>query len=356
MKFIINPPEFYPYLPDNSFGCHVPFSKIEIHTDGHITLCCAEFMPAAAGNILTDTVDEILENVTRTAVLENMLAGEFSHCNDKCPALATYLTTNKKRYILKPIEVLRELAKKKIFTIVLTYDRSCNLQCPSCRNNLILYKLTDLSPDAVRVAAIHAKAVALITALKDRGYDILLNITGSGDPFASPLFWNYLQELSTQQLPDNFRIHLSTNGILMTKYSWEKIRPLLKHIDMISVSIDAAKEDTYNKIRKNGNFSRLKSNLNIVDDMAINREFGSNFKCNTNYVVQSGNYQEIKEYAAWMLSYKSMSSIVFSLVENWRHWSADEFEQMRNMPGLSAIITDPIFNNPRIFLGIVSSF
>src|SRR5690606_11128713 len=64
-----------------------------------------------------------------------------------------------------------------------SYDRSCNLSCPSCRETVIVQ--TDKEEQILEI-----QNKLRNQALKDICF---LNITGSGDPFGSPYFRKWLQ-------------------------------------------------------------------------------------------------------------------------------------------------------------------
>jgi wyosine [tRNA(Phe)-imidazoG37] synthetase (radical SAM superfamily) len=362
MKFVLNKPDSYAYSvdPRSDNGCLLPFKRIEIQGTGDISICCPSWLPEYCGNILTSTPEELLKNVNRTAILNDMAVGKFTYCNDTCPHLNFYLTTGKVERAgisIVPINTLLSVLGKNRFVIGFSYDRSCNLQCPSCRKELIINKL-DNSTQSVNISAIHLKVKELIDYLMLRGDKIRLVLTGSGDPFASPLYWSYLIELSKMSLPSDFEISLMTNGVLMTESTWAEIQPLWKHIHFVDVSIDAAKEDTYNIVRKNGNFSRLKKNLTLFDQMVAERKFPNLFSWQTSMVVQSANYRELKEYAEWQLTYSSLKNISINRILHWGHLTNDEYKRLDiiDLAELTKILSNPVFKHPYIKLGNLSGF
>lgn len=362
MEFTLNKRESYAFAADEfSVGCRYPFKQIEIHESGMVSICCHAWLPKFCGNIITDTIDEIIENATRLSILHDMKQGKFTHCNDGCPFLGSYISTGKAPIApvaFLPLDVLSTRVLQDPYIINFSYDRSCNLQCPSCRKGLIVYKLDDMSPQAVTVRAIHDKVKLLVDTLVSRNEKVLLNITGSGDPFASPIYWQYLKELAATKLPDTFSIKLMTNGLLMTESEWDDIKPLWKHITYVGVSVDAASKDTYGIIRKNGNFDRLKKNLAYLNKLAKEKQFNPLFKWQTNMVVQTANYKELIEYTKWQLTYESVDIVYFGLISHWGHLSAEEFSSMSGLDGalLSSMLSDPVFADKRVRLGNLTNF
>jgi len=54
-------------------------------------------------------------------------------------------------------------------------------------------------------------------------------------------------------------VHLNTNAVLLTDYSIAQLKAY--DVKEVIVGLDAATEDTYNKIRRNGDFELVKSNI-----------------------------------------------------------------------------------------------
>jgi MoaA/NifB/PqqE/SkfB family radical SAM enzyme len=348
-----------------NLSCKNPSRWIEIQESGDITICCYTWLPVMIGNILELSTEEIFNNAKRNEVLDNISKGDFSKCTDHCPHLNNYLDSGK--LDPSPFSVLVNKADLQTslvntpWSVRLSYDRSCNLQCPSCRKNLILLKPEEIFlPEVKKLVTIHNKVKELINYLISRNEPIVLTMTGSGDAFASPIFWSYLVELSQQELPKNFYIKLMTNGILMTEQHWNEIKPLWKHIVFTYISIDAASESTYKIVRKNGNFSKLKNNLSFLNSMFKENAFVPFSKWTTAFVVQKENYNELKDFVEWQLSYDTITNIEISLIAQWGHLSDQEYSSMllneSDKKQLSKMLADPIFNDPRISLGSINQY
>ena len=146
MKFLASSPNQYP-IPVSSLehlSCKSPFKWIEIQESGDISICCYTWMPVMIGNILDMSTEEIFNNVIRSEVLNKISKGDFSNCTDYCPHLTNYLQSGKidpspSSFLVNKISLENKLPTFP-WMIKLSYDKSCNLQCPSCRNNLILLK------------------------------------------------------------------------------------------------------------------------------------------------------------------------------------------------------------------------
>ena len=344
-------------------ACIVPFKHIEIHSQGHVSACCHTWLPTWVGNFLTDSVDEVLNNLGRKRIQEDMRVGEFSHCNDLCPQLNTFLNGGDFYWDIIPIKKLDETLEYATMNVGFSYDLSCNLQCPSCRNNLIVWRPDDPNDeDGQRIKKIHEKVKDLVNVLLTQHKIVNLNITGSGDAFASPLYWDYLVELASQPVPENLRLTLKTNGVMMTEENWNAIKPLWPIISYIEVSIDAATEPTYQVVRKNGNFKKLQKNLVILDQLIARGNFPALTNWQTNFIVQKDNYVELTDFVKWQLTFESKPLIWTNLISKWYHMTDEKFKYMAiwqddhpEKQALVEILKDPVYKNPQLKLGNLTS-
>jgi MoaA/NifB/PqqE/SkfB family radical SAM enzyme len=316
------------------------------------------------GNFLTDSVDDVINNLNRRRIQDDMRAGEFTFCNDQCPQLNTLLSGGTNFWDIIPIRDLDDKLQHETMNVGFSYDLSCNLQCPSCRNQLIVWRPDDINDvNGQRIRQIHVKVKDLVKRLVLEHPLVNLNITGSGDAFASPLYWDYLVELASEPVPPNLRITLKTNGVMMTEENWNAIKPLWPIISYIEVSVDAATEDTYKIVRKNGNFKKLQKNLEVLDKLIFNKCFPNLTNWQTNFIVQRDNYFELKPFVEWQLQFDSKPLIWTNLIAQWYHMDDVSFNKMAiwkdghvSRDEFLKILQDPIFKHPQIKLGNLNSF
>ena len=348
----------------SNMACKNPFKYIEIIWDGSVLACCYSWLPAGVGNVLTDSVEEIINNEKRLSIQNHMRQGDFSDCTNRCPQLASILAGESNYWGLTEIDQFDSFLEKSRTQVYFSYDRSCNLQCPSCRDELIVWDVEDAQDaEGQRLKQVHEKVKTLVEYLVGQGEQITLVITGSGDAFASPLYWNYLLELAQDPLMySNISIHLMTNGQLMTLENLKKIKNLWPIISFVEVSIDAATEETYKIVRKNGSFNRIKKNLNEFDMLVEQGNFSNLSQWQTNFVVQKSNFKELKEYVKWQMAFKSKPTIATSLIAQWQHIDDARFKGMAiyqdhhpDKQELIDILQDPIFRNDQIRLGNMSN-
>lgn len=331
-------------------SCTIPFTSFHITRDGNVANCCYYWMPNYVGNILEQTLLEIIESQTSKNMKDSVLDGSFKYCNaEVCPSLIEYAHIDKLDYPLVKKEELNNFDLKRI-VLFMDYDLSCNLFCESCRNQRILHAIDD-APEELK--KIHARLMEQVQELQEAGYRLIIHVTGSGDGFASPFFWSFLKNVKTE---DNYTIRLTTNGTLMTR---EKLLyPFAQKIDHIEISIDAATEPTYAKVRRGGNFNALKKNLTNLDEMIENRELPNLTFWKMNFVVQADNYHEMIEFAKWALSFKHVEKIWYMIIYDWGHLTKEVFESKAIWKSehpdhlkLIEVLKDPIFDNPKIIIG-----
>lgn len=339
----------------HGYGCYSISKYFEIHENGDVSLCCYSWLPKMFGNVLTDSPKQIVQNVERFKVLYDMDNGSFSECTDHCPYINSFLSgnNNNNSYIV-PLKQLRHEKQRQPIVINFSYDRSCNLQCPSCRPELILFK----KGENEKLELIHASAIDFVNYIVEQGNNVIVKITGSGDAFASPTYWQYLKHLSTTP-KDNMNLRLHTNGLLMSKERLYEIQPLWKNIQHINVSIDAATSETYNVVRKNGSFEKLQQNIADLDKLLSDCDPEIPISFMTNFTVQKSNYKEIADFLKWQLSYTNIKSVYFSMVERWGHISESEYADKyllaeNEILELKQLLQDPMFDDSRVYLGNLS--
>lgn len=359
VNFLVHPESSYKrdvsYL--RNFGCVRPERYIEIHTSGDVSICCFTWLPKFCGNFLTDSFDEILNNATRMNIISDMREGKFIHCNDNCPLLGNILSGGEPDNVLiVPLKDLASTLKSTPYVIGFSYDTSCNLQCPSCRPE---FQYTRLNENKT-LAKIHDGVRELVYQLLDRGEQVILQISGTSDPFVSPTLWNYMVELSERDVGTNLKIELLTNGLLMNEDNWNKIKPLWKNIWRVLVSTDAVSQETYSIVRKNGHIDKLKDNLSLFDHMVKNKDFPNLYGWQTTFTVQKLNYKELHEYVEWQLTLTSLNNIFFSMIAQWGHLTDEKFAAMSLDEGdkdiLRNILKSDIFSNDRVMLGNLSAY
>lgn len=302
--------------------CSKPFTWFEVsrgREEGDVFVCCPSWLDTPIGNLTRDSVDAAWNGPAAQAIRASILDGSFAYCErSRCPYLQTVSGP------VQRVEDVDDPRLREILTKGLTrlpwgprdincsYDRSCNLSCPTCRDAVIMDiagrdRILDIQDKLTRDALPHAE---------------LLYITGSGDPFASPYFRRWLQTMRPADAPNLQTIRLHTNALMWTPRMWATIAPEVRAlVRQADISIDAASPATYAINRRGGRFERLLENLGFVAGL---RQRGPLEWLGINMVVQENNFREMADFVALGRRFGA-DTIYFHQLVNWGTFTEEEF-------------------------------
>lgn len=308
-----------------NYICAVPFSSLEVH-DHKRFLCCAswllKYLPEDSSSKdawFSKEADE---------VRDSMLDGSYRYCdNNQCPYLHQLETFGHNIGKANPLfhkdslppaleeQIKKYKTNKKIYPTIAQFsmDRSCNLACPSCRLDMFI-------ADSKKIKKVKEDIEDIQTNFSK--YIEVLYITGSGDPFISVGFRDFLRTLDSKKWPRLKKIHLHTNATKWNKEMWDSMKAIWPYVKTCEISIDAGTKDTYeNKVRINGKWDELISNLKFIATIPELQTV------KTSFVVQKHNYKEMKLFYDLMLEiFGKKASVYFGKINNWGTFSNEEFE------------------------------
>ena len=243
--------------------------------DGVFRGCC-DFIGIEFGNICFSSLENITGGIAARILHVSTVNKTYSFCHPMCQCLDHSRTVRgrlERRFV--PMHAAGD------YNYDFHYDSSCNLQCKSCRNHLIL------KPEG------HPKVLDLVHNEMVASLPLMKRITfGLGEVFYSKYLKKVIFEADT---PD--RICFISNGLLFNQKNWLKIREKYK-TRVFSFSIDAATEATY-KILRGGNFATLMRNMEMAGRL---REAGEIQHLTFNFVVQRDNFREMPAFVAFSKS------------------------------------------------------
>jgi len=234
--------------------------------------------------------------------------------------------------------------------VTLAYDNSCNLSCPSCR----VEKYAANGAERERFDELQEKAI-----LPMLRHTKLVDVTGSGDPFASKNFRHLMQRLTAEDYPD-LRFQIMTNGMLVTPREWERFPSLHDgRVAFMRVSLDAATGPTHEKLRRGARWSVMLDNLAFISELRKQGQIGHlDFAC----TVQVDNYAEMGELVDLGRHYGA-DSVNFLRITNWGTFSGAEYAHaavfMPSHPQYADFLKamqDPRLQNPIVGLHDLSGF
>jgi MoaA/NifB/PqqE/SkfB family radical SAM enzyme len=295
--------------------CVVPFKSLEIHKNIYF-LCCPSWLP---NSIKSDeySLKELWNSEPVIDIRNSILDGSYKYCDKNlCPHLSKLINEGVASGPIRPKlsspYTTPFIENNTPDDIVMNFDRTCNYKCPSCRVDLIVenssgIKTINKTIDEIdEVYSQHVKT---------------FYITGTGDPFVSVGYRNFLKNFNPKKYPNLTNIHLHTNASMWDKEMWESMPNVHKYIKTCEISIDAATKYTYeNKTRIGGNWDTLINNLKYINTIKTLNSI------KTSFVVQDSNYNEMGEFYKVIRNiFGIRASIYFGRITNWGTFSEDEF-------------------------------
>jgi sulfatase maturation enzyme AslB (radical SAM superfamily) len=303
--------------------CPNPFQQLDVYESGDARVCCQSWLPKEIGNVGAASVAEVWNSEAAQEIRASILDGSFRYCDHRaCPVIQDgRLSTLEDARKNPDFTEIIEQGKTRLDTLPgftnLCNDLSCNLWCPSCRSERINHTEGDAFEKAKELQ--ERIEQALFSEPTDRPFRV--NVTGSGDPFASKVFRQFLYGLDGADFP-NLRISLQTNGVLLTPRNWARMEKIHENIDQVIVSFDAATSETYAKTRRGGHWDTLLKN---VRNLGALRQAGKLNYLRLDFVVQQANYHEIPAFVDLAESLGA-DHACFSLILDWGSWSRALFE------------------------------
>lgn len=340
----------------SGYFCSRPFTFVEVtgwqKPKGDVFVCCPTWLDTPIGNILDGSMEEIWNGATAQDVRRSILDGSYSYCRlSRCGFLQ--MKTG-------PVQRIEDVDDPQMLDVIennltslpygprevtCSFDKSCNLSCPSCRVELIIE--TGLR-DEIESIQERLQSEWLHNAR-------WMSITGSGDPFGSPFFRKWLRSMRRADLPNLETLHLISNGQLWTPHNWNaipaEIRSLVKKA---AISIDAARPETYAVNRRRGNFDKLLRNLDFVSTL---RRDGPIEHMTISMVVQENNFEEMPEFVDLAKRF-GFDLVYFSQLVDWGTYPKEELlqrqvhrpEHPRHQALLDVLMAPQMFE-PNVFLG-----
>jgi MoaA/NifB/PqqE/SkfB family radical SAM enzyme len=337
--------------PRSHVPCVIPFTTLQVSPQGETYLCCPAWTSFGKVGQLTDeiTIDDIW-NSDKSQLVRRCVYGSTLHkvCNMKyCPyAIAGKnepLTTKDNRYrgLYQEIRKGKTVLATAPRTLIIAHSGRCNLRCVMCCSNEDFVKEDPHLNDLIYKRE--------LPRMLPRLSEIIL--TGNGDPIFMKDSRELLQQFDVKKYPQ-IKFSIITNALLFNNYIWKSIKH--NHFGWISVSIDAATKETYERIRLRSRWEILQENLKLISDLRQQKKFET---FSVTFVVMKSNYHEMKQFVKMGLRLKA-DRIVFQKIFgmasvkeniNLTH-NKEAFIQIAN------IICDPIFRHPAVDITLIQEY
>lgn len=306
------------------FVCPNPFVYAELRPDGRISPCC--YLEPFAGDIRRDGLEAVWNSPGARALRASILDGSYRLCDPaRCAGMQKALARRRGEPVARayqtPYELMREdeleaaglgwlsgLDPKAPVpapsVVSLEDDPTCTLSCPSCRT-------APLKLDAEQSLALSPAHQDLADRLDKAGGELWL--CGAGDPFASPAYRHFLETFDPVARP-RLRLRIDTNADLLSPKMWARtLGRYPERVTLLAVSADAAYPETYARLRRGGDWTRLMERLAFLGERRLEHP---TMTFALRMIVQAGNLDQMTAFADLARSFHA-DRIVFSALDNW---------------------------------------
>jgi len=265
-------------------SCNYPTRTITIDSDANCYVCiCDGWLPITVGKVTDfETIEDVFNSTVAKKLQQDVGMQKFTWCKTTDCGV-----TQASKYI-------------PTYYISLNIDESCNLYCPSCRKNKIMYTEGEIFDYKVQILD------RILKWLNRFEEPIVIALLGNGDPFASNIIRPLIKDFP---IKDNQYFEIKTNGLLIKKQLEPNAR-FLDRINQFMISIDAGSKEVYEVVRKPGKWEVLIENLDFVKSR--NKQAGLQF------VIQKENFRDLANFISLCEKYQFHGYV--QRLWNWNTW------------------------------------
>jgi wyosine [tRNA(Phe)-imidazoG37] synthetase (radical SAM superfamily) len=286
--------------------CTVPWTNLTLDENGFLYACdCNGRVKKPIGNILDlDSKEDFSALLENNIMKDSILDNSYRLCNAySCSPLQDNILLNKKNYIFE--DQVDNFSNYKLKEILLQADLSCNLQCPTCRDGIIINKNNAKTNKLKKILQKLEEYV-----FQDANDIIYIRIVGNGELFASHTMLPWFLNFDFTKYP-NIKFDIHTNATLISRYE-DYLLKVADKIRRIEVSTDAANSETYKIVRKGGEWNDF---LNGMETIKKLKNKNNKISLSNSFVVSALNYKDIPEFIQFAKRYNSF--IIFYKVLRW---------------------------------------
>lgn len=276
--------------------CHAPFNNIYFGNRGYVMACCFNKLHVI-GRYPQHSITEIWNGAKAGELRKAITDGDFSKGCTGCQALFDH-----QNFGGIPSKVYDHHTHTNSFPKRMEFelDNTCNLECIMCTGELSSSirerrerKPPILSPyDDAFIQQLEQYIPFLETA----------QFLG-GEPFLIPVYFGIWEKISA--LNPSVKISIQTNGTILNS----RVKRLLDELQVsISISIDSLQQNTYKKIRVNGDLERVLENVDYFSDYVKRKQTSLSFS----FCPLTENWTEIPDFVAFCNVHKA--SVFFNTV------------------------------------------
>lgn len=274
--------------------CPRPYDTILIDKKGSCYACeCTAWLPQSIGNLQVRDLADIIDSDMHRHLQGAIEDGTYRYCNN---SQCSWLTA--RDFSCFEVGVPEDRVKQ----LRLAIDDSCNLRCPSCRNDMIFHKEGSAYRLGIRLAD------RVNEWLGQQQHRIKVHIGSDGDPFASLVYRHFMRNTPDRQ---NITYSILTNGLMLRDFH-SSVPHVISKMDTLGISIDGATQGTYEKLRLGGRWDKIVDALECAKDL----KQANGHKFNMHMVVQQDNWHEMELMVALGAKYNA-DTVFLNPIEDW---------------------------------------
>jgi len=268
-----------------AFSCNVPHKVVAIDDNLNCLLCiCDGWLPLPVGQVQDfESLADVFSSPKAKILQDDIDAKNYTWC------------------AVQHCGIKHGDIEQSYYELAINIDRSCNLQCPSCRRDKFM-----LTSGPVYDKKIDA-AMRILGWLEQLDDKIHIVLSGDGDPLASlvirPMIKNW-------KYKPNQILTLKTNGLLLRKQLHNT--EMLKNANL-SISIDAGSKEVFENIRRGGNWEVLLDNFDFLVENNKQKDTVLNF------TIQNNNYFDLENFVKLCEKYQFNGSV--AKLDDWGTWN-----------------------------------
>jgi len=281
-----------------------------------VQVCCSHWLPTVIGT-LASGADAVLNSPIVQDIRRSMLDGSFKYCdhlncqslvNDALPRKSD-VTDPELRKAIDTGDVTVERARDILFAI----DDSCNLSCPSCR---VAVRGASREENHELMKVVEKTVLPML----GKASSVMINPAGElmvSEPSRAVL--RYIGEQTTPKL----KVQIITNGTRFSEEEWNKFPGIHNKVGYIRVSLDGARKETFEKLRRGASYDETWRNLQFLSRM---RQSGRIPALYYSFTYQRDNFREMPEFVQMGLDHH-VDGVLFERLMNMGAYTSEEYRE-----------------------------
>lgn len=262
--------------------CRAPFRIVNANLNEVYPCTCAYSMNSI-GNPMLESMEEIWNSAMARIIRCSVMNGTYTFCSKTfCEVYDLNEVEMEEGKEIENWEVSYTHGMKPS-TVVFSIDDTCNLRCPSCRQEVHV-----AGPE--KVNELKKCADRLLNSICEDTSKIWL--AGNGECFFSVVYRWILQD---ERMKKRNQVSILSNGTLFNEKAFQTYLSAYSDIDVM-LSIDGVKKDTIERLRRGAKYENIVQNFAFLGML---RKQNRIRKLCVSMTLQSANIYELHDMVKW---------------------------------------------------------